>query len=447
LHAAVFHRRELLASWSSPGDVHSLEEFGPALDLALAELGFAGTDALLLLEHDAFIHRIELAPSSSPGAARSYLQARVAREGRGVGPAEIAADRSPFLWCAQRMAATRQDATFILHLLPASFFEQLNQTLRARRLELTRIFPLSVPLQLALDAQAAPGQPLLMAAGAGGATTIVVGWAGGRLAFARTFFASWTDEPARVGGEINRSLLYAKQQLGTAVDRICLFGAEPVEAEVRARCGEGKEIVAGAATPLAWLEAMAPLSPGHPGNLLSDHLRRKRRLRFVRAAMAAVGWLGVAILALTIWQEGAAGRAEATRFAAVQVRAPALQAERDRLAGRNRAAAEDRDLLQEMAARRLPPTAARFLAYLGGTLPQAMRLTDFQVEETGPAASWSFQIAGTLRLDEESARAVVTTLQQQLEQGPWRAHATSSVSVPAASGESSFSLGGTLLEN
>jgi hypothetical protein len=406
LHAARFDRQELVGSWCAPAEVRTLEAFGPALDAARAELGFGGTELVLLLEHEAFVHRIELAPSSSPAAARSYLRARVAREGPGASGA---------VWCAQRMAATRQDATFILHALPGAFLEQLQGILRARQLGLARIFPLSVALQLELDTVAGPDQPVLLAAGTGEATTIVVGWAGGRLALARTFFASWCDEPGRVGGEINRSLLYAKQQLGTAVDRIRLFGPEPVEAEVRSRCGEGKEIVAGPAAVLAWLQAIAPLPPGHPGNLLGDHRRRNRRREFIRGAVAAAGWLGLAVLALAVGRGLAAGRAEQRRFSAVQREAVPLQAERERLAARNRVAAEDQELLQANAAQRLPAVPARFLAYLGTVLPTEIRLTDFQVETGRPPAPWSFRIAGTLAGEGEAARERLAAFQQTLE--------------------------------
>jgi hypothetical protein len=438
LHAARFDRQELIASWSSPAAVCTLEAFGPALDAARTELGFGGTEIVLLLEHEAFIHRIEVAPSSSPAAARSYLHARVAREGSGGA-----------VWCAQPMAATRQDATFILHALPTAFWEQLQGILRPRQLELARIFPLSVALQLELDAVAGNDQPILLAAGTDEATTIVVGWAGGRLALARTFFASWCDEPGRVGGEINRSLLYAKQQLGTAVDRIRLFGPEPVEAEVRSRCGEGKEIEAGPADALPWLRAIASLPPGHPGNLLGDRRRQNRRRQLIRGAVAAAGWLGLAWLALAVGNGLAAGRAEQRRFSAVQLEAATLQAESGRLAARNRVGAEDHELLQENEAHRLPPVPARFLAYLGTVLPTDIRLTDFQVEQGRPPVPWSFRISGTLGREGESARDRLAAFQQALEQGPWHAHVSDAPAPPgpAAAGESNFHLEGTLLEN
>ena len=270
---------------------------------------------------------------------------------------------------------------------------------------------------------------MLIAAETAEATTIVVGWGGGRLAFARTLLASWSDEPGRVGGEINRSLLYAKQQLGTIVNTIRLFGDGRSEGEVRTRCGDGREISTGAVGRRSrGCEAVAPLSPWSPGNLLGDHLRRQRRRQCLRAGLAAACWLGLALVAMSAWDNWSAAKAEEGRFEALQAHARcALRAERDRLEARNRQVAEDRNFIAEAAQASLPPIPARFLGIPSpASMPPEIRLTEFPGAGPGRAATgWSYRLGGTIAGNEDTARTAVAALQQWLEQGPWHAHGAS----------------------
>src|SRR3954470_12683993 len=61
-HVAVFRRQKMVGNWSSPEPVKTITEFGPALDTALGELKFGGTEAFLLLENEQFVHQIEATP-------------------------------------------------------------------------------------------------------------------------------------------------------------------------------------------------------------------------------------------------------------------------------------------------------------------------------------------------------------------------------------------------
>jgi len=446
LDAAVFAGSSIQARWTAPAPVGSIEEFAAVLPEMLAALEFPGTETLLLLEHDQFIHRAEAAPSASESVARTYLRARVARHERECGEP---------VWCAQRMASARQDASFMLHLLPAAFFEHLNQVLAARGLDLARIHPLAVPLQLEIDELAAASeQPVLVAAEISGMTAILVGRSGNRPAFSRTIRASWADEPVRVGVEVNRSLLYAKQQLGTSVDRIRLLGRGPAVDAVRARCGGGREIQAEDPRPVAWLQAVARLAPGDPMNLVAGHLQGKRRKRLLRSGMAAACWLGLASLAVTIWSDQTVRRGERERFAAISARETVLRGDYGRLLLRDAAMRGEREFIQEAADRRLPPVPGRTLAYIAGLLPKGLRLSEFQVDWDSSASRWTFQAAGTIEGDEESSHAALENLQQQLERSPIQARFTEPprtlTALPSPSNGPElfgFSMGGTLFEN
>jgi hypothetical protein len=440
LQATVFVRQAAVASWTAPGPVRSFEEFEAAVAAALAALGAGGGDAFLLLEQAELRHRTETAPAYSAKAARSYLAARIARQ----------EESGAVLWCAQPTATARQDTSFLLHLLPAAFFERVDRCFAARGLRLSRIFPLAVPLALELLAE--EGRSRLIAVETDGATTIAVA-AEGRLAFARTIEASWSTEAARVGMEVNRSLFYAKQQLGAVVQQVTLLGAGPAIADVRERCGAGREITAGLPCPADWLQRVASLSPRHPQNLLAALRQRQGRQRWARAAVAAAGWMLLVTLATLAWKGREAARADHRRFAALQREEGDLRSERAALLARDRAAERDRVLLEAAAEGHRPPVPLRTLAGVAGLLPAEIRLTDFQIEWEPKTAAWSFHLGGTIAADEDTARSLVNALQDKIGREPWQAQLSDAERtlnpLPAVAGEAgpgsfSFTLGGTL---
>jgi hypothetical protein len=437
LEATVFLREAAGPTWRAPGPVRSFEEFERAVDAALAALGCAGGDVFLLLEQAELRHRTESAPGTAK-AARSYLAARVARQEESGGP---------LLWCAQPTTLGRQDASFLLHLLPAAFYDRMARCFAARGLRLSRVFPLSVPLALEL---ADAARPRLLAVETDGATTIAVG-AGGQLAFARTIEASWTTEAGRVGMELNRSLLYAKQQLGTAVLDVRLLGAARAVAETRARCGEGREITAALPRPADWLQRVAGLSPRHPHNLVAALLQREVRQDRLRALVAAVGWILVLALAAVTWTEFQDGQAEGRHWASLEREAGALRSARDSLLAQERRHAQDAALLRASADARVPAVPRRILAAVAAVLPPEIRLTDFQVQWEAKSAAWAFRLSGTIEGDEETGRTLVGGLQEKMTRDPLRAHfaeAERALAVlPGAAGAAGligFTLGGTL---
>ncbi|HWA24602.1 MAG TPA: hypothetical protein VG734_02930 [Lacunisphaera sp.] len=448
LQVAVFRRQAMGADWSAPSPVHTLAEFETALDQAIATLKFGGTEVFLILEHEQFLHQAEYTPAFSDSAARAYLRARVQRHEAG---------REPVLWVSQRMASARKESAWLLHLLPAPFYSHLNGLLRARHLDLTRILPLAVPLQLQLEKNPAAGdEPVLIAAQTGAATTVMVGRSGHPLYFARTMQARWDGDSERIAVEINRSLLYAKQQFGAAINRLWLLGEglEPACAGVLARCGSEKQVTIHHTGPLDWLQAVARLSASHPVNLVAGYINRKRRLQFFRRVAIGVCWLGLTLAVLDAWSRSLSWRAERARLLGLEASQPALIAERDRLVQRNATAERQHEFVRQAAGTRLAPVPARFLALIGSTLPPELSLTDFSAKWDEGADGWTFRLEGQIAAEEESARELLAAWQKLLARSPLRAHfpeggrAIVPVPVPGdgISTTQRFSIEGGLLE-
>jgi hypothetical protein len=448
-HAAVFRRQSLVASWACDVEVPDIEDFEYAFDAALGALGFKGEEVFLILAHDRFIHQAEQAPGFSESASRAYLRGRVERYEK---------EKEPVLWVSQRTVSARQESAFVLHMLPSAFYGRINSLLLARRLDLTRILPMSVPLQLVLESLDTPKeQPVLLVAETGAATTLLAARNDGQLLFSRTLLARWESDPARLAVEVNRSMLYAKQQFSAVIDRVWLLGVvgDAIRTDVQTRCGAGKEVVVRASAPVDWLQAIARLTPRHPVNLVAGYLGRKRRHQFARRALIAGCWLGFALMSLDMWSRVASWKEEIRRFADLRANEATLQETRQRIEARNLKADSHRAFIQQASDDRLPPVPGRLLAFIANAMPGSANLTDFTVKYDVPSASWSFRFDGQIEADEETAREMLTAFQRLLAKSPLRVRFNDAtrvlMPVPIAGADlpttQRFSLEGVLFEN
>ena len=447
-HLAVFRRLKTVGSWSAPELVKTLPEFEAAIDTGLEELKFAGTEAFLLLENEQFVHQIEATPPFSDSLAKNFLSGRVQRYEK---------ENAPVLWVSQPAGTAKKERSFILHMLPKSFYEAINRLLLERRLDLTRIIPLVVPVQRELDRfPIAKGRPVLVAVEAGGATVVMVSKVGEELLFARNILATWSADPGRIGVEINRSLLYANQQFGNTVDRVWLLGQDNhATAQVNAKCGTGRQITVLPTSPVEWLQSAAKLAPRQPINLVAGHLRRKGRQSSVRRGVLIATWVGLALLSVDAWFAGKAWRQEQQQYVQLQVRESKMGEERAHLMERNRAVERERAFVQQVNNDRLPAVPGKFAAYVSSVLPDQMRLTELTVKwEEG--SGWTFRLEGVVEADEETSHEVVASLQRLLARSALRVHSNELPRAAAAvsrnpglpvSETQKFAVEGGMLEN
>ena len=447
LHATGYRRQAPVGTWASPAPVETVEQFEQALDAALQALDFGGTEAFLILAHEQFVHQMENAPAFSDAAARAYLRGRVERHVQ---------DHGEVLWVSQRAESNRKDASYVLHLLPSEFYLRINEIALRRRLDLTRILPLLVPLQVELGNLGEPaGLPVLLAAEAGAATALV-GRTPREVLFTRTTLATWRSEPSRVAVEINRSLLYAKQQFAAAVDRLWLVGAgaDAARPEVEAKCGAGKSVVVRSGGPALWLDLVARLPARHPINLVAGYLRQKRRNRLIRRISIAAGFLAVALLGLDAWNREQAWAAEHAALEALAASEESLRAEHARLTARNEEVMQAQAEVDALVASKLPPLPPKFIGLLATILPSEARLGELVVKWEAAEARWTFRADGTIEADEDTARALLATMNRQLARSPLRVRVVEGARNNAATvvqGDGtmlqSFTLEGGIFEN
>jgi len=411
---AVFRRAKMTGSWSAPEPVKTMAELEKALDDGLQELKFGGTEAFLLLENEQFIHQIESTPPLSDSMARGFLHSKVQR---------FEKENAAMLWVAQPAGSAKKERSFILHMLSKTFYESVNRMLLERRLDLTRILPLVVPVQRELDRfPISKGRPVLVAVEAGGATVVMVAKVGEELLFARNILATWSADPGRIGVEINRSLLFTNQQFGTTVDRVWLLGEDNhATAEVNAKCGTGRQITVLPTSPVEWLQSAAKLAPRQPINLVAGHLRRKSRQLSLRRGLLIGAWVCLALLGVDAWVTAQAWNQEQRQYTELQAYESKMGAERERLLERNKLVEKQRAFVKQVDGDRLPAVPGKFAAYVSSVLPQEIRLTELTVKwEEG--VGWTFRLEGVVEADEETSHEIVASLQRALARSPLRVH-------------------------
>jgi hypothetical protein len=448
LHIATFHRQKMARSWACPTSIRTVAEFEAVIDDALAEVEFSGTETFLVLENEIFIHQADDIPLFSENVLKSYLKNRIQRHEQEHGPA---------LWVMQPLIAQRQEQSILLHLLPKSFYNDLHRVLLKRHLELTRILPLIVPLQYELNRiPAGKNTTVLVAVETGSSTALVAGRIGGPLFFSRTILADLNHEPARIGIEVNRSLLYTKQHFENTASSIWLMAKNGKAAAdaITAKCGAGKKVVILPSSSLDWLQTTAKLSPQQPINLLLQHLKTKRRNQFIRGGLLVALWLGLALAVSSHLSTAADWRAEQTRLFSLRDRASALRAERDHLVQRNQEIERNETFVAQVKNDRLIPVSARFLNFVATILPESARLAELNLRWESESRTWTFQFNGMIEADDETARTLISGVQDQLAKSPLRARFNENARVvvsataltPGAVEMQRFNLEGILFE-
>lgn len=414
LHAATFHRQKMVKSWSCESPVKTVADFETVVDALLAATEFEGTEMFLLLENEHFLHQTETIPSFSSNAARTYLRGRIQRHQQ---------EHGDVLWVSQPTAPVKDEQAIILHLLPTRFYDQLNRVLLVRHLDLTRIIPMVVPIQYELNKiPAGRDTPVIAIVETGNTTSAVVGRIGGPLLFARTILADISREAGRVGVEVNRSLLFAKQHHECAIDRIWLMAQSGgSSAEISAKCGATRKIMVLPTTATDWLQASAKLSPQQPVNLLAGYLKRKLQHRLIRYALLVAGWMALVLTFANSLEFAKEWKDEQSRMASLRRQERSLQAERGRLLKRNQSIEQEKNLIARLSSDRLPPVPSRLVGYVASLLPANARLTDFSVKRESDTGGWSFRIEGLFEADEETAHELAVNLQHQLEKSPFQA--------------------------
>ena len=414
--ATAVHRGIVAGTWERPEPVTDLADFASVLREAVQQTGYAGTAVSVVLAHQRLAQQLVESPPVKGRNLKLFLQNRAK---------QLKPFASEAAWSYQPTLPTRNAQAMLAHLFPRELLDQLVQACGEVELQCARVIPASAILQLQLTAL--PLEPLevaLLAADTGGTTTVVIGRKDGQIYLGRTLSSSWNVHPDRVNVDLNRTLLYVKQQFGAQVGSVWLFGAgAPAQiAPMKVTFRLPVNLSPVQPGPFYWNQEALKVPVGDTNNLISrEQLEAPRRRVFLRVTSMAVGLAAVVALttaAVVQWRVMEQGK----QLLKLQSKVEPMQVHNAALQDREREFLQKKQFVKIVSDDQVAPVPGWFLGYLGDIVPEELLLG--QVRLNREEDRWHVELGGTLQPTTNQAPAkvladAVATLKTNLAQGPF----------------------------
>lgn len=414
LNARVFEDGKVVASWAYPDPIAGLQGLEEVLEEMGSVLEFHGGTVVVAISSSQVAHHSLKVPPMAHKDLLAYLgrKARIESEG---------ADRPCWGWRPLRESLKGENSV-LLQVLPEAMVDVFLRFCDKRGHEIELILPVSGSLLLAASKLPVPQDSWVLLAGeAENATTVVLVQPSGDLALVRELPYGWSDGVSleRVGRELHRSLLFAKQQFGVVAQQVWLLGerteeciepmAKFVDVPVRALSTEDSSA--------QWLAPLVDAPWTVPDNLVPE---KRRKMRGARK------WLVAGLFALLLIDVSVG-----SAWAISRRKERALSAEVGRVALESRTAAllKERDSIQTQLARRealalqvshLDSSCRRPLpgwlhGWVGRNLPEGISLSRTSVGLDSVDGRWNVLLEGFGPLDPVEASQVFQSFQATVE--------------------------------
>ncbi len=416
--ALAIHRGQIQSAWECPDPVEGTHRFTELLERAVATTGYSGETVSLVLAHPRLAHQLVEVPPAK-GAELTKLLERAAQQQSGPLFTTKAS------WSAYPVESIKGTPRFLLNLFPKPLLEELLAGARKANLFLTGVFPPTAVLQQQLQELPNPEADVVMlAADTGGATTVVVGHSDGRVLLARALAGNWNDSLPTLALDLRRTMLFVNQQHSTDVRALYLFGSGAAEraAELQAQVGLPTRPSPADLHPDYWARTVLRVPPAAAQNFVSrEQQMAPQRHRFAWVVGSATALSALACLAVA-YSLHRIRTAELANLEGLRAQTAQLQARHRELQELQQAAAQQRELVDRVAANRPPPVAAWALGYLADAVPHELVVTNFLVRREEDV--WRLRLAGVPQPPATngpaSIQAAVATLTNRLATGPLR---------------------------
>ena len=418
--AVAVHRGVVGKSWELPGlyeDLYDgLTRFEELISEAVRETGYQGQTISLVLAHPRLVQQLVEVPPVKGATLKQVIQRQAQHQK--IFPGDAA-------WASQNLPSTKGNLRVQLHLFPKLIVNQFALACKRNNLHLTTVLPVSAVLQQQLAALPLEKDDIAMlAAETGGFTTVVVGGANGRLLLSRTLQGSWSQDPARLAVDLNRTLLFASQQFNVTVNRgLWLFGpgaAEAIEL-LRGQIQFPVQLSPVEYQPFYWATTALQLPADAPNFITPEIQKAPQRRIFAKVVAAGTTLLVAGAIALTVYARRQSRHEQATidSFAKQVAQIEARQKDLEQLETELK---RKQQAIQLVLGDRPPPKPAWLLAYLGQVVPADLVITNFTVKRE--ADYYRVKLAGTYQQAAVTPTAPpmadsVATLKEQLAGSPF----------------------------
>jgi hypothetical protein len=412
--------KTVVESWKSPRPVTDLDSLSAAMREACDHLDISrGGSVAIAYEDDLHKHEfLEVPPLS-----RSDMRKFVARHVDNNKPFD---DPATFRYHSISRGDKKQDGV-LLHLMPRYVVDAVIRICEDFYLTPKLMVPLTeIMSEYVRSMHSDDDQSLLLIALFDDRTQMVISSASGDILFVRELTYPWSEATEqRLVTDINRTIGFAKQRIGTRIGGAWLIGelATSAKASLCTQIETSLDQDAATKVPEFWMTQVAALPLRLESNFVPTLARSSISYKtFMRTAVAMVGVTAV----------GAVAFAATVEYTIVNHLNDQAQIERDIETMRTELARKNAQIesmqnqkstldLLNVDAFNLP---ALFLSHLGDLVPPDLVLTKAAVTRSGEG--WDISLQGRTTLSLQRVAPELATLQFNLTDDPWHAIITRS---------------------
>src|SRR5437867_486622 len=424
IKALAVRNGSVVKAWERLAMVEDFSTFSEVLKEAVSETGYDGKDVALVLSHSRLTQQLVETPPIKGWNLRWFLERRAK---------QLKTFTTEAVWSYQPALPTKNAKAILLNLFPKPFLDQLVQGCEQAGLHLTKVLPATAVLNGRFkDLSLGDAEVALLAAETAGTTTVLIGRNDGQIYLGHTLNSSWNVYPDRVNVDLNRTLLYVKQQFGAPIDSIWLFGSGAGDhaAGMQSIVKTPVKVIPVPPTPFYWCQEALKLSVGDSNNLVSSELQQApQRRALLRATAVIIGIVAVVALATAaVFQVLVSDRLRT--YNRLQPKVDKLQDGKLQLTQRELELARHKEFVALVSDQSVPAVPGWFLGYLGSAVPEELFLNHLQFKHDEDL--WSFQLAGALQRPAStntSAAALATAVSKfktALTSGPFHVKITRS---------------------
>ena len=416
---ARFRKGEVVESWASPELVESKEDLADALREAANNITFTNAgDVTIVHEHDLHTHDYLEVPAMKRRDLERYLKRRVDQDKTFDEPAQ---------WCYHTVAHRDGKSGVLLHLLPAHLVSSTVNTLDAVGLATRNYVPLTEIVSDMLPKLGVDDDVMVVVVACfKQRTELVVALGDGDALFVRELNYGLADETLDRGlTDVNRTLRYARQQLGRQASELLVMG--PLDESLQALMTDGTDIpvrfVEHTDEPEFWAKQAMALSGKLSANYLSSFANRGLTTDVVRrgAGFATVAVVSLAVVTTIVTSGLVAHRAE--EINEIEMANADVLTDIDMAERALNYAREKQDHLEKLreATQNIPTD---LLSDLSRMLPSGTALKRVSVERG--EAGWVILLQGEVYGDLRAGARTLAQFEHTLAQAPWHMNVTQS---------------------
>lgn len=411
---AAYHRGRRLSPVLRRDGIDGPEALEAFVAASVDALAFVGKTASLVLDGEP-LQSVALAlPPASARRQAQFVREKARR---------LAAESGELVWEPQRLAAAKTSDKALLHAIDKGAFARIAAAFAKSRLALAKVQPL---LSIAPRAFASLGQTpeadsrSLLLASAGSGFRIFSLAPNGRLEFARALSRDNGRDPKRAAVELNRCLLFARQQYGQSVSRIVLAGSAAwrIGENLGQQLATEIPVVQADGADDLWLGQAAARAA--PLNLAKERLLQSRKNFAKQAACLAACAACGAFAFLYAYQAELRWRQTRERVERLENREPAMLERLEQLQAREARAAALVQIASDARTFNRPPVERALLALLAKELPPNAWIERLEADWSPESRSWKTRLVAKIEASAEEAERARRRLAEALEASPLR---------------------------